>query len=84
VVRTSNSYGWVLAACAAVVAQAAPAALGLVPAIDGSQTVGCPKCDCCSCCETGTCTCTECTCECCVDECPTAGVKAKRAACCGA
>ena len=80
-VRTSNSFGWVLAACAAVVAQAAR---GLVPASDGSQTVGGPKGDCCSCCETGTCTGTECTCECCVDECPTAGVKAKRAACCGA
>ena len=63
------------------------ATLGLtafVPAIDGSQTAGCPKCDCCTCCETGTCTCTECGCECCVDECPTAGVQAKRAACCGA
>ncbi len=61
------------------------AALGLtafVPAINGSPTVGCPKCDCCTCCETGTCTCTECGCECCVDECPTAGVKAERAACC--
>lgn len=63
------------------------AALGLVPfvpATDGSQTVGCPQCDCCSCCETGTCTCTQCTCECCVDECPTVDVKAERAACYGA
>jgi hypothetical protein len=44
------------------------AALGLtafVPAIDSSQTAGCPKCDCCTCCETGTCTCTECGCESC-------------------
>jgi hypothetical protein len=46
------------------------AVLGLVPfvpAIDGSQTVGCPECecDCCGCCETGSCKCEWCTCECC-------------------
>jgi hypothetical protein len=47
------------------------AALGLVPfapAIDGSQTAGCPACECCECCdccETGSCECERCTCECC-------------------
>jgi hypothetical protein len=61
------------------------AALGLVPfaALDGNQTAGCPKCDCCGCCETETCGCDKCACSCCVDECPTEGAKAEREGCCG-
>ena len=61
------------------------ATLGLmafVPAIDGSKTVICPKCECCGCCETGTCKCGQCTCLCCVDECPTAVAKPEQEGCC--
>ena len=62
------------------------AALGLVPALPattGGPCAACPQCECCGCCETGTCTCTKCGCECCVDGCPTAGVRAGQAGCCG-
>jgi hypothetical protein len=59
------------------------AALAFVPATTCGQNAGCDQCECCGCCETGRCECTQCTCVCCVDECPTAGLKAEREACCG-